>query len=119
MGKRRPGQLPLDDAAPKSKGTVERAAERDLRVLRGAGTIPDGMGALEAAYRLTARELDRAEREQDRWGKLNASRELRAVRERLGVIEPETGTDADAFWSELADPAAGGHAPQPRATDDG
>lgn len=94
-------------------GTVERAAQSDLRTLRAAGSIPEGMGALEAAYRLTARELDRAEREQDRWGKLNASRELRAVRERLGVVVPETGTDADAFWSELADPTAGGDATQP------
>jgi hypothetical protein len=121
VAKRTPGQLPLDDAAPKVKGVVERASERDLRDLRSAGTIPQGMAALEAAYRLTAREVDRAEREADRWGKLNATRELRAVRERLGVIEPDNGTDADAWWDEMrrAGAAAGGDTPQPGPADDG
>lgn len=84
---------------------MERAAELDLRELRKLETIPAGMGALEAAYRLTAREVDRAEREADRWGKLNAARELRALRERLGVVVPEsTGGEADEFWGSMSTP---------------
>lgn len=107
MGRRKapPGQLPLDDAAPRTKGTVERAAEADLRELRRESTIPTGMTAVAAAFRLTAREIDRAEREQDRWGKLNAARELRALRERLGVVAPAAGGgEADAFWESMSTP---------------
>jgi hypothetical protein len=116
MAKRKPGQLPLGAAAPRRKGSAERDAELDLRSLRAAATIPPGMKAIETAYRLIAREVDRAELEQDRYGKLNAARELRALRERLGVIQPVTGTDADGFWDEMADNGpdpAQGDRPQP------
>lgn len=96
---------------------MERAAELDLRALRSAGSIPDGMKAIEAAYRLTAREFDRAEEELDGWKKLNSARELRALRERLGVIEPVIEGEADAFWKNLeantGDDPAQGHAAQP------
>ena len=116
MGKRTPGQLPLDAATPRRKGTVERAAELDLRELRKAKSIPDGMKAIEAAYRLTAREFDRAEEEREGWKKLNSARELRALRERLGVVAPAPADgEAEAFWRDLGPDAT---APGPTAAGD-
>lgn len=109
MAKRKPGQLPLDDVgAPRRKGSTERAAEGDLRVMRNLASIGAGMGALEVAYRLVAREVDRAETEADRWGKLKATSELRAIRERLASMVPLTSsTEADEFWSTMSHPSAG------------
>jgi hypothetical protein len=109
VGKRSAGQLPLDDAAPRAKGSTERAAEKDLRSMRSTKIVGEAVSALEVAYRLTAREVDRAEREQDRWGKLNAVRELRAVREKLGPMTPATPDDgAGEFWSTMSTPVADG-----------
>lgn len=107
------GQLTLEaGAGRRRKGGVERAAEADLRELRKAESIPPGMGALEAAYRLVAREVDRTEAEGDRWGKLNAARELRATRERLGIVAPDmTGSEADEFWGRMSTPVR--DAPEP------
>jgi uncharacterized membrane protein YcjF (UPF0283 family) len=74
---------------------VERAASADLRALRAEQLIPPGCAALEAAYRLMAREVDRAEREHDRYGKINTVRELVRVRQVLA------GTDAVADAATL------------------
>jgi len=90
------------------KGAVERFAEADLRELRRRETIAPGLKALEAAYRLVAREVDRAEAEgaEGGWRKLNATRELRAVRERLGIVPPEsTGDERDDLLASLSSTA--------------
>jgi hypothetical protein len=114
LAKRKPGQLPLaaDDApAAGKKGSVERAAERDLTSMRKGKQISEAVGALEAAYRLTAREVDRSEVEQDRYGKLNAVRELRALREKLGpMTAPTSSSEADEFWSNMGEPVPGADA---------
>lgn len=92
--KKAPDQLALDGTAEAyRKGTTERAAERDLTALRKDKTIGSGMGALEVAYRLAAREVDRAERGEDLWGKMKATAELRALRERLAPMTPSHDQD--------------------------
>ncbi|MCU1361270.1 MAG: hypothetical protein JWN99_2559 [Ilumatobacteraceae bacterium] len=107
MAKRNAGQLPLDAAVVRRKGSTERAAEKDLRTLRNMTTIGAGMAALEVTFRLTAREVDRAETEHDRWGKLKASSELRALRERIAPITPITqAAEADEYWRQIAAMAA-------------
>lgn len=109
MPKRKAGQLPLDASGPRRVGVAERAAQDDLRFLRGADALPSGAKALEVAYRLCAREVDRAETEQDRWGKLKATSELRQLRERLAPLAFATGTpEADAFWQAMSEPVVEG-----------
>lgn len=93
MPKRKPGQLPLEAAGRRAKGITERAAEVDLRELRTTGALGVAIGALTTAYRLCAREVDRAELEQDRWGKLKATSELRAIRTQLGPTAAATTAD--------------------------
>lgn len=102
MPARQPSLFPR---GPQRKGVVERFAEQDLRELRRLETIAPGMKAIEAAYRLVAREVDRAESEgpDGGWRKLNATRELRAVRERLGVLPPESsGDERDELLAALS-----------------
>lgn len=87
------GQQALDAAAPRrSRGVVERACEADIRELGLLGTIPPGTAAIQAAYRAAGREVDRAKAEGDRWGEIGASRELRALRDQLGVNRPQETT---------------------------
>lgn len=99
--KRTPGQLPLD-AGNRKRGVVERAAGTDLRLLTQLELIPPGSKALEAAYRQLARELDRAETERDRYGTINAARELLRVRAALAPTTVEMDHDPDAFVAELS-----------------
>lgn len=103
---------------PARKGVVERFAEADLRELRKRETIAPGMKALEASYRLVAREIDRAESEgaEGGWKKLNATRELRAVRAQLGIVAPEsTGDERDELLAVLS--ATPRHTEEPRPAD--
>lgn len=88
------------DAGSRTVGTVERACATDLAELRKAGTLPPGTAAIQAAYRVAGREVDRAKREGDRWGELGASRELRALREQLGIDRPQTTGDERAAFLE-------------------
>lgn len=100
------GQQALDATAPRrSRGVVERACEDDLRELRIAGTLPPGTAAIQAAYRTAGREIDRAKAEGDRWGEIGASRELRALREQLGVNRPQetSGERADLLTAMSAE----------------
>jgi hypothetical protein len=100
--KRTPGQLPLT-AGRRSRGVVERAAGTDLRLLTQLELIAPGSKALEAAYRQLARELDRAEAERDRYGTINAARELLRVRAALAPTTAGGGEhDPDAFVAELS-----------------
>jgi hypothetical protein len=100
-----PHQLELAAAAHK-RGTVERAAEADLRQLRQLEAMPAAATALAAAYRLAAREVDRAELERDRWGKAKSTATLRELWHDLtAYVTPPEADDAltaklDAF--ELA-----------------
>lgn len=107
-------QLELDGTATAwKKKAVERAAESDLRELRSTHSLSQAVSALAVAYRLCAREVDRAELEEDRWGKMKATSELRALRERLGPVE------APAHEDDLLDSlrASLGDAPQPGPPD--
>lgn len=58
------------------------------------GLLPAATGAIQTAYRNMGREVDRAKREGDRWGIVAASRELRAIREQLGIVYPTATSDA-------------------------
>ena len=55
--------------------------------------MPVGTAAIQAAYRAAGREIDRARIEKDRWGEIGASRELRALRDQLGIVRPATSGD--------------------------
>lgn len=103
-GKRSAGQLSLDGGS-RTRGVVERACEADLRELRLAGTLPPGTAAIQAAYRSAGREVDRAKAEGDRWGEIGASRELRALREQLGLVRPQetTGERAELLTAMSAE----------------
>lgn len=83
------------------RGITERAAGSDLTQLRNLKMIPTGCEALATAYRLLAREVDRAEDDEDRYGKINAVRELRNVRNSLAGVDP------NATPEELDDLLAG------------
>ena len=88
----KPRQPRLPGTASRAKrGVVERAAGADLTALRREDVLPTGSEALQAAFRLLAREVDRADLEQDRYGKINATRELRNVRQALGSLDPTAG----------------------------
>jgi hypothetical protein len=81
------------DGSGRRRGPVERAVGADLTTLRQLELLPPGASAIAAAYRLAAREVDRAEADRDRWGKIAAIRELRSVAERLGALAPPAVTD--------------------------
>lgn len=83
---------------------TERDAAADLRQLGELELLPPGAAALARAYRLLAREMDRAEREGDRWGKIGAARELRATRERLGALVPlpADGDELEGLFARLS-----------------
>lgn len=100
---RKPAQdrLPLDGITGRSQGTVERAVAADIRALAELELLPPAVKAIAASCRLVARELDRAEREKDRWGKLAAARELARLRAQLGALTPLPVDD------ELDDQVAG------------
>jgi hypothetical protein len=104
-----PAQPALDGLAEVyKKRATERAAEADLRDLRKAGQMAVATSALATAYRLVAREVDRAETEEDRWGKMKAASELRAIRVQLAPMTAlTTSEEADGFWSDMSTPAAG------------
>jgi hypothetical protein len=90
--------LPPDAAG---RGDVELAAARDLDELRDQ--LPDGSAALEAAYQLLARELDRAERERDRYGKINTVRQLQAIRRELAPVRAEIdAATVDDFFAAMS-----------------
>jgi hypothetical protein len=79
----------LPGTAPRySPGVVEKAASADLRMLNALELLPPGSGAIAQAYRLLAREIDRSEREHDRYGKINAAARLAQLRDRLGPATP-------------------------------
>jgi hypothetical protein len=92
VAKHGPGQLTLD-TTDRARGTIERACAADLTAMRRAGLLPESTGAIQAAYRAVGRELDRCRREGDRWGGLAASRELRALRDQLGIVRPTSTRD--------------------------
>lgn len=57
------------------------------------GLLPGATVAIQVAYRNMGREVDRARREGDRWGIVAASRELRALRDQLGIVRPTATRD--------------------------
>ena len=81
-------------SATRRRGVVERAAATDLSRLREVGAIPDGSGALEATYRRLAAAVDRANRDEENYHLVNAARELRQTRERLGSTTSPAEDDA-------------------------
>lgn len=58
-----------------------------------AGLLPSSTTGIQKAYRAIGRELDRCIRERDRWGGLAASRELRSLRDQLGIQRPTSSRD--------------------------
>lgn len=110
--KKSPDQLALDGTAEAyRKGPTERAAERDLTALRKDKSISAGVAALEVSYRLAAREVDRAERGEDLWGKMKATAELRALRERLAPVGPSD--DSDDLLTRLRSALVDAKKPEP------
>lgn len=90
--KKAPAQPKLPGTSPtRRRGVVERAAGADLSKLRDLEVMPDGTAALQDAYRLLAREMDRAESERDRYGKINTARELRNLRQNLAPVTAASG----------------------------
>lgn len=87
------GQLELD-IGQRALGPVEQGAANDLLLLAELGVIPSGSSALERTYRRLARQIDSATAESDRYGVINAARELRAMRSELGVTTGAAGDDA-------------------------
>ena len=92
MAKHTPGQLPLP-TVDRSRGTVERACAADLTEMGRAGLLPASTAGVQKAYRAAGRELDRCIRERDRWGGIAVSRELRALRDQLGIQRPTATRD--------------------------
>lgn len=85
----KPRQPKLPGASTRAKrGVTERAAGTDLSIMRGANMLPAGTEALATSYRLLAREVDRAEDDEDGYRKINAVRELRNVRNALAGVDP-------------------------------
>lgn len=64
-------------------GTIEKHAAREMTDARSAGVLSESTRSLQAAYTTLARELDRAEREGDRYGKIYTVREMLKVRQAL------------------------------------
>jgi hypothetical protein len=94
-------QLELLPPAAGGRGPVEVAAARDLEQLRDQ--ISDGCQALEATYQLLARELDRAEVEGDRYGKINTARQLQAIRRDLAPVRAEIdAATVDDFFAAMS-----------------
>jgi hypothetical protein len=58
-----------------------------------AGLLPSSTAGVQKAYRAAGRELDRCIRERDRWGGIAVSRELRALRDQLGIQRPTSTRD--------------------------
>lgn len=103
-----PQQLHLEGIRAIPKGPAEKAAGRDLEVLRELGVIPTGSLALEVSYRRLARQLDAADDEGDRYGVINASAALRTMRAELGVTTGSAGDDAlerafEAILAQISD----------------
>jgi hypothetical protein len=100
----RPTQSRLPGVSVRRKvGSVERAAAADLKLLRDLGVVPGGMTAVETAYRRVACQVDTAHDEQDRYGVINATRELRNVREALGAT---TTPDEDSTLATMLEAVA-------------
>jgi hypothetical protein len=94
-------QLSLLPPAAGGRGAVELAAAADLVDL--AGRITDACAALEATYQLLAREIDRAEAEGDRYGKINTARQLQAIRRDLAPVRAEIdATTVDEFFAAMS-----------------
>lgn len=91
MTRRKPTQPALPGTSERYRpGTIERNAAADITAL--ATVLPAGTTALQSAYKTLARELDRAEKERDRYGKIYAAREMLKIRQSL---TPMTGDDAE------------------------
>jgi hypothetical protein len=107
--KHQPGQLTLD-ADDRTRGPHERDAGADLARMAREGLLPPSMKAIARAYRSMARELDRCRRDGDRWGSYAASRELRALRDQLGIVRPTATRDEvrDALEQLSATPVRNG-----------
>jgi hypothetical protein len=58
-----------------------------------AGLLPSSTAGIQKAYRAAGRELDRCIRERDRWGGIAVSRELRSLRDQLGIQRPTATRD--------------------------
>ncbi len=96
------GQLPLD-ASRRSRGTAERDAGADLSELRRLELLPAASKAVQTAYRYLARELDRARAEGDRYGQINAAREILRIRAALGSTDPTaTGDELQRLRDDLS-----------------
>jgi hypothetical protein len=94
--------LELAPSTGSTRGAIETAAAGDVAYLRDEDLVDDGVKALELSYLLMAREVDRAETEKDRYGKINAARELRSLRQQLAAFGPAvTGASLEEFWAEL------------------
>lgn len=66
--------------------------------------LATGTGALEAAYKRAAREVDRAERKRDPWAAASAMRELRALRLEIApTVSPMSGDDVADLLSNIAE----------------
>lgn len=92
-------------------GRVERAAVADITELDKAGRLPAGSAALADSYKLLAREVDRAELEEDRWGKAKVVSEMRAVWAMLVADGQGDAETIDEFVASLPTAAAGDQAP--------
>jgi hypothetical protein len=94
-------QLELLAPAAGGRGAVEIAAARDLEQIRDM--VTDGCQALEAAYLLLARELDRSEAEGDRYGKINTTRQLQAISRDLAPVRAEIdAATVDDFFASMS-----------------
>lgn len=96
-------ELPLPQSREKL-GPTERAAQGDLRELRRLDMLTTGTSALTVAYRLAARDVDRAERKSDAWAAASAMRELRALRLEIApTAAPLAGDGLGELLGDIAD----------------
>lgn len=87
MARARAAAPSLWDGEKYKRGRAELDAMADLREMAKLGVLPAGTQAIRTAYRLVAREIDRAERAGDLYGKINAAARLAALRSQLAPIE--------------------------------
>lgn len=92
-------------------GTVERHAVADLTELRQLERLPAGSLAVQDAYKQVAREIDRAEKERDRWGKIRAVSELVKIRLALAPEVADGTTEGLDDWIAGLPTAAAGDTP--------
>jgi hypothetical protein len=94
------------------RGFVEAAAARDVAYLDETDNLEDGSEALQATYVLLGREIDRAEHEQDRYGKINAAAKLLTIRKDLAPVGPASNAASlDDFFAELSASVRDGEEP--------